>query len=245
MNELARLQYLDAMGITQYVARAPLPGARPSPLLNIAWPQPEKENPVDVLESVEVLRANVSPAQHTTIMSTPEKFTPENPAPEKPAPEKSAPQKNTDHSVFQCQIAIWSADDLLILADCTRMDNPLLTLLRNILAAIGRTTELSPAQSFNWPITQRKEKNHHAAREHFQGLLDAGPLKKSGLRQILVFGEQSLSLLGSDNPRASIANTSNSYHDWPVIATDSLQHLLETPASKRATWKSLQVLLRA
>lgn len=35
MNELLRLDYLEAMGITQYVARMPLPGARLSPVIEI------------------------------------------------------------------------------------------------------------------------------------------------------------------------------------------------------------------
>ena len=35
MNELLRLDYLEAMGITQYVARMPLPGAYPSPVIDI------------------------------------------------------------------------------------------------------------------------------------------------------------------------------------------------------------------
>jgi hypothetical protein len=35
MNELLRLDYLEAMGITQYVARMPLPGACPSPVIHI------------------------------------------------------------------------------------------------------------------------------------------------------------------------------------------------------------------
>ncbi len=241
MDELLRLQYLDAMGVTQYVARAPLPGARPSAIVEIELPTTTNAAMTDVAALLperqpqhKLHTAAHNPPSHQHILET---------AAATPITRKTAPPTRTatiekSQDTFQCRIAIWTVDDLLILADCTRLDNEVLTLLRNILQAIGRSTELSPAQQFVWPLQQRKEKSQHAAREYFQGLLDAGPLQNISLRQILAFGEHAAALLQTDPA------STHHYHDRALVSACSLRDMLEQPLRKRETWKTLQVLLR-
>lgn len=229
MNESLRLDYLEAMGITQYVARTPLPGARPSPVIELEIAAPEQ------------------PAKIAALIDTalPDK---KNPAaiPTKPLPVAlDIPQASlptTLPTAFHCQIAIWTVSDLLVLADAPRLDNSQLTLLRNILQAIGRTEKLSDVKQFSWPLPQRKDKSLMAAKEHFQGLLDGGLLQTSGLRQILCFGDSVSALLstGETDP----ANLQQ-YQDWPIVTVCALHEMLAQPSRKADTWRTLQVLIRS
>ena len=160
---------------------------------------------------------------------------------------KIAPQIESTSSAattaFQCQIAIWTVNDLLILADAPRLENSQLTLLRNILQAIGRTDNLSDAKQFSWPLPQRKDKNLLAAQEHFQGLLDGGLLKTNGLRQILCFGDTVSALLHENT--STVENSVQQYQDWPVTGVCALHEMLSHPARKADTWRALQELVRS
>jgi hypothetical protein len=240
MDELLRLDYLEAMGITQYVAHTPLPGARPSPVIHVDTALSETvlletEHPASVtaLFDDDFSSAKKSPTPLTSILSISTSSI-------STASLSTTPSPASTSITFQCQIAIWTVDDLLILADAPRMDNNQITLLRNILQAIGRTGNLSDVRQFSWPLAQRKEKHLSAARDHFQGLLDGGLLKNPGLRQILCFGENVLPLLATD-----LTITLQQYQDWPIVTTCSLQDMIEQPGRKAHTWRVLQVLVRA
>lgn len=233
MNELLRLHYLDAMGISQYVARMPLPGALPSPL--IALEIPTQNNAARESISLE----NFSPEKTATTANSSSTQT------HQVTVGKHQP---TDANIFQCQLAIWIVEDLLVLAEAPRLDNTQLSLLRNILQAIGRKTDLPPVRQFSWPIPQRKDRSLLAAREQFQGLLDGGLLKRHPeqtipVRQIILFGRHIPALLQANEVDTTLA--SFNYHDWPVIVVSSLHEMLQQPALKRDVWKALQVLLRA
>jgi hypothetical protein len=238
MNELLRLDYLEAMGITQYVARMPLPGACPSPVIHIEVVATEHEQPASIAA---MLDESFSAARKPSI-STSRPATITNPAPQIESTSSTAP------TAFQCQIAIWTVNDLLILADAPRLDNSQLTLLRNILQAIGRTDNLSDAKQFSWPLPQRKDKKLLAAQEHFQGLLDGGLLKTNGLRQILCFGDAVCALLHTDastHEKNAPENNVLQYQDWPVTSVCALHEMLAQPTRKAETWRAIQVLIRA
>ena len=241
MNELLRLDYLEAMGITQYVARMPLPGACPSPVIDIEVIAPEQPASIAAM-----LDDNFSAVRKSSVSTS------------TPIPiSKAAPEIETTSSAiptaFQCQIAIWTVNDLLILADAPRLDNSQLTLLRNILLAIGRTDNLSDAKQFSWPLPQRKEKNLLAAQEHFQGLLDGGLLKTNGLRQILCFGDTVSALLHTNDSspeknaseKPALEKSVRQYQDWPVTSVCALHEMLAQPARKADTWRVLQALIRS
>lgn len=248
MNELLRLNYLEAMGITQYVARLPLPGARPSPVIHVDTTLSETALVETVLAETERAAVSVTALfddeDFSSVKKSPTSLTatPSISTSSIPTSSLSTPSPAATPVTFQCQIAIWTVDDLLILADAPRMDNNQITLLRNILQAIGRTGHLSDVRQFSWPLAQRKEKHLSAARDHFQGLLDGGLLKNPGLRQILCFGENLLHLLATENIDG---NTLQQYQDWPIVTACSLQDMLEQPARKANTWRVLQVLVRA
>lgn len=225
MNELLRLDYLEAMGITQYVARMPLPGACPSPVIELDIAVTEQPAKIAALIDADLADKKNPPA-----------------IPAKPAPVNPDITPTSLPTAFHCQIAIWTIGDLLVLADAPRLDNSQLILLRNILQAIGRTDNLSDAKQFSWPLPQRKDKSLIAAKEHFQGLLDGGLLQTRGLRQILCFGHSVGALL---NPGETEPAHLQQYQDWPVVTVCALHEMLAQPARKADTWRALQVLVRA
>jgi hypothetical protein len=227
MDELLRLDYLEAMGITQYVAHTPLPGARPSPVIHMEIVAPTQPSRITELLDEHIPSARKSPAPSPQISVLPTQST--------------ATASTALPAVFQCQIAIWTVADLLILADAPRLDNSHVTLLRNILQAIGRTETLSDARQFSWPLPQRKEKSVLAAKEHFQGLLDGGLLQTSGLRQILCFGDLVNTLL---NTGETESDNAQQYQDWPVVTVCALHEMLAQPSRKADTWRTLQTLIR-
>lgn len=234
MNERLRLDYLDAMGIVQYAARFPLIGALPSPEI-------EQDDVFD--DTIETSASPTNSAQQLRQLLDAETSRPPSP----PTSQHSiTPQKTTtlptptDNTVFHCQIALWQVDDLLVLAETPRMDNAQLTLLRNILKAIGRNEQLANASQFSWPLPQHREKGLAAARDHFQGMLDGGALHNSTARQILCLGNNIIALLQSDGNSSS----TQQYRDWPIIAACTLNAMLETPSQKAETWRTLQVLVR-
>lgn len=228
MDEALRLHYLDAMGITGYVARAPLPGALPSPAL-----QPS---------AAEAENVAAAPVRVSQLLAA-------DPALSKPKPQHvpaatstvaATPVAASASPVFQCQLAIWAVDDLLVLADMPRLDNSQQQLLRNILQAIGRNQSALPAvKQFSWPIPQRKDRSLEAARDHFQGMLDGGLLQKD-LRQVLCFGSVAAMLLVTDDGAEPVAQ----YKDWPVTTVCDLHEMLADPSRKAGTWRALQVLVR-
>jgi len=244
MDELLRLDYLEAMGITQYVARAPLPGALPSTIFNVEYTEeifdqatspekPERSGRIAALfddhQSYDIQENSKKSSEQTAKISISSNT-------------ESATATPTLVVAHQCQIAIWTIGELLIIADAQRFDNNQLTLLRNILQAIGIQDNLPDVKQFHWPLPQRKDKSLLAAREHFQGMLDGGPLKQPGLRQILCFGNAANTLLSHDD--LPVATTQQRYQDWPIINARSLHDMLAEPLRKADTWRALQELVR-
>lgn len=249
MNERLRLNYLDAMGIIQYAARFPLPNALPSVLSEDVDDEANNETAYQYSETLS------SPSKASSITALLEnEFAPHTKAtPLKTTPQQTTPSQKsvtaaqtTRAAVFHCQIAYWAIDDLLVLADVPRLDNAQTLLLRNILKAIGRTEQLPDIGQFTWPLPQRKEKGLQAAREHFQGLVDGGPLQNRALRQILCFGEKVCILLANDGNTTAPESASipTQYRDWPIIAACALHEMLEQPTRKADTWRALQILVR-
>ncbi len=241
MNERLRLDYLDAMGIVQYAARFSLPNALPSPVIEIAdWADEEEITPT----ANNLTAQNASAAMPESIRSLLEKEA-ASLAPAQPSEKTFAHTRKetaTAAPLFRCQTAYWLIDDLLVIAETPRMDNPQLTLLRNILKAIGRSEQLANAQQFSWPLSQNKDKTLAAARDHFQGMIDGGALKNTAARQIICFGNTANTLLTQTD---SDSTQTTQYRDWPIIAVCALHEMLAEPSRKADTWRALQVLVRA
>lgn len=228
MDDARRLAYLDAIGITRYVARRPLPGAKPSP-----------EPAAPAHPATQRSEAEPSPA---IALTTGPAF---NRAPTAAAPtavlEKRHGTPGVPTGVHHCQIAIWLIGELLLLADAPQLDNTQLNLLRNLLRALGRPDTLPDVHQFHWPLPQRKDKSLDAARDHFQGMLDGGFLQDTTIRHILCLGNAAAVLLDEGSGTSTDLHT---YRERPVTMIASLQQMLREPERKRDAWPRLQPLVR-
>jgi hypothetical protein len=243
MHPLLRLEYLDNMGIIQYVARTQLPGAMPSTYLVIeplesstdislladTMPSQPDSNPLLAPSLAQTFSTTSQPKTMSDISST------------------ILPIKNQRNikDVYQCQIAYWRVNDLLILADMPRLDNGQLSLLNDILFAIKRDKVATP-DAFRWPPHNATDPSLSAARDYFQGMLEGGILKKHPIRQILIFGKAPIQLL-NENTEASTDITDTDptpdrFQNWPIITLDNLRSMIDAPSSKAAAWKKLAVL---
>ncbi len=240
MNEWLRLDYLEAMGVVQYAARFPLPNALSSPVIEIE----ESFEDEIVAPTANSARAAMPESLRSILEKETALLTPPQPQEKSTAAPKTeiTPAQTTASPLFRCQIAFWLIDDLLVIAETPRMDNKQLTLLRNILKAIGRPEQLANTHQFSWPLSQNKDKTLHAARDHFQGMLDGGALKNTAARQIICFGNTANTLLAHTD---SGSTHTTQYRDWPIITVCALHEMLEQPSRKAETWRTLQILVRA
>lgn len=249
MHPLLRLQYLDNMSIIQYVARTPLQGAMPSKHLIIAPLESPADSilPDDKIPSHPDSNPLAAPSLAQTITTTPPPKTVSSIA------STILPIKNQRNikDVFQCQIAYWHVNDLLILADMPRLDNAQLSLLNDMLFAIKREKVATP-DAFRWPPHNTQDASFtdaslSAARDYFQGMLEGGILKKNTVRQILIFGKAPIQLL-NENAETSpdITGTDaalDRFQNWPIITLDNLRSMVDTPSSKAVAWKKLALLV--
>ncbi len=236
---LRHLQYLDAMGIIQYVARRPLPNALASSVITVQPVPRENLHSLAAPKQVPQTAAAITTKSALVDIKIPELES----SKRGQVTVKISPVASLAKSAvvtFQCQIAWWLVDDLLLLVDAPRMSDQQITLLRNILRALKRSDDLPPAQQFSWPLAQRKDRSLEAARDQFQGMLDEGPLKQLTVRQIIILGSAPTRLLQTNE--ANSARNSR-YCDWPVLSFDNLQLLLDEPQRKAGVWNMLLPLV--
>lgn len=247
MDPALRLQYLDAMGIPQFVARMPMPGAKPSVLITLpdacsnealatddhAIPPPSAPRVMSRLLD----DGAPSPAVTTSAMTTSAMTTPRDNAlaitpPSSTITPPTAPA-HPDTTPFSCQTTIWRIDAWLVMADMPRFDDTACTLLANVLFAIGKvTTNLSNPSTFSWPMPEQlSDTSQQAARDYLQGYLEGGFLANNAIQQILIFGDQTASLLPESGP--------GRYGNWPLVTLPSLHSMAASPQAKAAAWHAL------
>ncbi len=236
MDPLVRLHYLDNLGVTQYVAHARLPGAKVSPVLE--RPHAEVRPPSSIMP--DLTKAFTNPITHNNAS----KVTTGTPTDSAGAPRTVPPataENASTSNIFTCQIVYWCVQDLLIIADMPRLDNPQIALLNDMLFAIKRDRVPSP-NAFQWPLGKMPDRSLNAARDYFQGMLEGGILKQSNLRQILVFGAHALQLLDGEAIQENTAS-SKRYLDWPLVVMPELRVMLLQPICKKDSWKQLLPLV--
>ena len=243
MNEVQRLQYLDAMGLDSYLPRRVLPGALPSVLC--PWPAEvpvfADEQPVVATPAARHTAASGA-AVDKQVMSRlqqdlqgPARKQPATKTPVAPPPTATPP---APVSVQQFQLALFQpAAALMVLVPAQHLESRHLQLLKNILLAIQiKVDALVPVDNFIWPPrlqagTKTMDSSISAARETLHALLEGHQLK-SGLRQVLVFGGELATQLFPPEELKPLQ----------VFPLPDLQHMLEDGEQKKITWQQIRVL---
>jgi hypothetical protein len=255
-TEPQRLQYLEAMGLTAWVARYALPNARPTPACEWELPEaPPTEAPGERLHALLDEAREVAPAR------------PAEPAPPRAArgprpgmaralleePPSQAAATPVDVAAadpgvpraplrFAFQVACLEGRWLLMLAGDQAPGRAELQLLANLLRAAGIATPLPAFQAFRWPLEEGLSVHDplEEAREGLQAFIAGARRRGWSPERLLLFGEEAslgevLSLQGEHCPLLAL----------PAWQGPALDELAGSAEAKRALLPRLLALGQA
>lgn len=242
MNEAQRQHYLKALGLTPWVARAPLPGAASSPLLD--WDD-EEEPPAAV--------ASRAPAQDAPAPASPQTAAPAaNEPPVQEAPQSpSAPKATTDTPepapsvpavargkglTFTLEAHLGGDTWLLCAQEDSqapglgRFEAP---LMANLLALFQARPQRP--RRFFCPLTEQPMPAEEAAQA--LSAFISGLCEQSGGERVLLCLPEALSEALFDQPRYQPFELGGR----PALVVSSLAEMLAEPAQhKKASWHAMQ-----
>lgn len=257
MNEVSRLQYLQALGVESYIPVRVLPGALPSVLCE--WPSEfpvfssdsdgssiiKDKAPAAVQSADKVslnrLQQDLSPQRKTTASQT--AVVANNVATNVVAKQAVAdPVTAASESSALLHLALFQpVKDLLILVPAPHTDHAHLQLLRNILLALGvKVQGVSPADNFIWPPRVKTgikiDSSFAAAQETLYSWLEGHQIKTNA-EQLLVFaGEMAEKWF----PPALCPQ--QQLGKLRVYALPDLQQMLTDGRHKKTTWERIRHL---
>jgi hypothetical protein len=235
MNELQRQAYLEALGFTPWVARTPLPGAAPTPVLE---PLPEMQGDV---------QAEPQPVQH----AAPAAVAPAETAPPAPQPaaqpaaqsaqarpasatanEAPAAQVESKTEAPLCMHACPMGDVLVLVeqqpADAPDLGRDARELLANLLRAFSRGEQRR--RRFDWPMA-------HVTEGTLEDFLVQFCQSLAPQQVVLVASEQTCQRL-MQGERYQV----HEHHGLRWLAISGLQEMLAEPAAhKRRSWEAIKL----
>lgn len=243
MDEAIRREYLDALGIIQYVPRDSLdPLAEASdeiqaPQVEVVDQPPEHKPPA---------RAKTKPAGLASLdIEVPKKTRVRQEKPEETAKKIVEPV-----AALKLQFALWQpVDDVLVVDDSVgaqaesqvqadgEVSAQQCRLLRNILAAINfPAADTTAPENLAWPPFaghQDEAGDRQAAAEYLQTFLQAR-LSARPARYLLLMGSSTAEWFAAENSASKTCPQ--------VFKTPGLQEMLDDPRLKRKTWEVVQPL---
>ncbi|WP_416138226.1 hypothetical protein ACM26W_17365 [Halomonas sp. HK25] len=208
-SEPQRLQYLEAMGLTAWVARYALPNARPTPACEWELPEaPPAEAPGERLHAL-LDEAREAPPVRSAEPEAPRAQAPRAQAPrpgmarallEEPTAQEAAapigaataePRAPQEPLRFAFQAACLEGRWLLMLAGEQPPGHTELKLLANLLRAAGIAAPLPVLQGFRWPLEEGLTVHEplEEAREGLQAFIAGARRRGWAPERLLLFGE--------------------------------------------------------
>jgi hypothetical protein len=248
MNELQRMQYLDAMGIDMFVPRfllsnallprqAELPAdavfAPPQIVLEDSEARvlPERAAVVNRIVNLDFTQDNLTPIAHDieTLKDEPVKNIP--------------PDTARVQTTVQFSLALWRIDSEVMVVDSRRPRSALPTeaLLANILFQLNVLRQPLPRAEFlNWPMPGTGG-NHgwDAAREMVQAFLE-GRLSSNPIKRLVIMGaEAGNAILEKEVDCQTEAGFAGQAFGAEAMLLPSLADMLYQPELKKIAWKNL------
>lgn len=255
MNESRRQTQLAELGIMQWYARTPLPGAAPSPRFEFATSRPSSASPAVAAEtppqSGPISAPRPEPRRGPSVSSPTESRQnlrsirdsltggeAESPSQEAAVTNESpvVSKRQTGHTeAVAVSLCVAEGVGLSVLADFSGDFSEGLqsNLLQNILRALGVTPKEPSLQRFRWPVFS----NPDVPGNDQNGLIDAGAqfLNRESDHRWLVLGPEARQLVALCEAHDRVWHEGD---DKPgLLAAD--------PEAKRLLWRSLQEKLRA
>lgn len=239
MNELARQQYLEALGVQTYMPRVRLLAA-PAPRL-CDWSfmadalAPETEvgsaGPVSQGASAGPVAAGEPVQAARVLQSLRDQVQGARPA--RPAP-RVQPASAVEPAF---SVSLWQFAGLLVLADRDPGQAlPVGKLLANILLALGhKQVDTSKPEVIRWPLEGLSAAQTGPADHYFASILSARrPAGQAA--SLLCFGER---ISASLDPQGEKALRLSDTDQLPLLRLPSLELLLTEPARKAAVWSAI------
>ncbi|KAA0012170.1 hypothetical protein F0A17_12880 [Billgrantia pellis] len=261
ITEPQRLQYLEAMGLTAWVARYRLPNARPTDACE--WELPERPVAKPPAERLHALLDEAEAA--SSRQSDPDPVVAEAPRPAtigrarqllgampengnvvpaenaKAVPDEVAPRQEPLR--FVLQVACLGDRWLIVVPEASPPDAAQIQLLGNALQAVGIVPDRLPAfQTFRWPLMEELSviSPLEEAREGLHAFIDGTRRRGWAPERVLIFGREEtidrvLSIeQGHCGPLA-----------MPGWQGPALAELAESAEAKRSLWPTLLEWQRA
>ncbi len=255
MNERRRLEYLQVMGITQFVPRFMLPAARASALLPPTEEPSAEAAPATVVSS-ENFRATERPVANTpaappvtralagVVDGLMDVLAPERPPATEPEGRPDTPPALTAPTPFA--LSIWRASPALMVVDSRYAAQalPTQTLLQNMLLAKGVADFGQKPDVLQWPpiAGARNLGDWAAAQEMVLAFLQAR-LERQPVQYLWLMG---------DNAMRAVAPAGKSYGNTLgqalnldtlgalAVVLPSLADMLLNPALKAVAWRAIR-----
>lgn len=250
MNEHQRMEYLEAMGITQYVPRWILPAARRSAQLEV----PRVEAAVEIIEPPEPLDYSVaslsSPVAIGEIMDTlvrqPAVGEPSVGEEVMPLAPSVAPTPTAVEPPAQFSLSIWRPAPGLMVVDSRHAGQALPTkaLLENILRAKEISLPQTKPDILLWPPAGvAPTPGWGAAREMLQAFLHAR-LERQPAQYLWLMGESACRAVLPDHTYEESIGRAINLDSLATLAVvlPSLADMLLQPELKARTWAAIRSL---
>ncbi len=262
MNELQRMQYLDAMGIDSFVPRFLITGAKPPVLC--ALPEPSDQPELASADSLNRIALDIGKQTIGQVMLgertdenlvSEEKASPSNVDAEGPSSNDTSSNDNsasktdpvkTDVKAVAFSLAAWRpSKDVFVVDACQPGDAlPTHSLLSNMLQSLELLElNLPKAEILHWPMVQGPhDASWSAAIQMVRGFLD-GKLLTQPAERLLLFGKDAVkAVIGEDFDWLNTVYKSIPLAEFDCEATilPSLTELLYKPELKKHVWLALK-----
>jgi len=238
MNEAQRQHYLKALGLTPWVARAPLPGAATSPLLDwedeeeqpAASPAPAQDAPAPASPQTAVPVASEAPVQEAPQSPPAPKATTDTPEPPAPAVARGKGLTFTLEAHLGGDTWLLCAQEDSQAPGLGRFEAP---LMANLLALFQARPQRP--RRFFCPLTDQPMPAEEAAQA--LSAFIAGLCEQAGGERVLLCLPEALSEALFDQPRYQPFELGGR----PALVVSSLAEMLAEPAQhKKASWHAMQ-----
>ncbi len=249
MSQALRNQYLQTMGIVQYVSKD-LPLVSESSLV-----LPSKQSGADLpdLGSVSAGAAVAAPELSPSSQQVQQKSMAElvnigleDRTGAKPAAKVATPSLPEVATSIELRFALWQPSEELLV--CSSVEDSLpdpeqILLLGNILAAMGQSTGPLPQMELvQWPPYANMAGDEAEVREFLTTLVQARVDSKSA-KYVLLLGDSAADWLLSAEQRAAVSNGQvEIFGQVTGLLVPSLNSMIEQPSRKRDTWQTIRFL---
>jgi len=239
MQELARVHYLQAMGVTSYVPRFVLPAAKPSVLCEI--PSIAIADPASALSDIRQVLPDAAPTLIPIADTEPSSDTKGVPVDDTPVPATTSavhPGSSAGSIAPFCLLFVTTDSGLLFVADIPLgreaqmwTDNGM-QFIHDVLLAVNNKASMGVSENFYWPISRHLLGGETEALQALSGFTQRQQQDRQ-LTDVVAMGAKARYFMSKLLPHDSVS----------LYQAYSLKSLFENPRHKAMLWKALQPLV--